>query len=328
MATFGYSLEEESKQVPAMIGKYKVIKRCGLGAFAVVVLAYDTKLQTKVAIKVYNRKAIIENNMMAYIENEVRLHQRMDHPNIVKIQEVIYDQDNIMIVMDYCRNGDLVNILARGISFTPSEQISIFRQLVDAINYLHSRGICVRDIKPENILFDDDFKPILIDFGLARENGYKMKTFCGTQLYIAPEVISSDSYNAFEADIWSLGVTMHILCTSKFPWENLNDAKIISQMVDKKLEIINRTNGIIGFIIGKMLVFNPEERPTAQQICEYFENYLNKPIVHPKSADIVLKAKRTALPKIGIRRQVLPRENSEMNFSRMCGRIKISLKKR
>ncbi|EAY02474.1 CAMK family protein kinase [Trichomonas vaginalis G3] len=308
--------------IPSNIGKYTIIAQIGSGGFSKVALGIDPKSQKKVAIKIYSRLYITENNMISFLEHEMRLHSRFDHPNIVKVLDVIYEPEYIMIVMDYYKNGDLINVLTNGTHFTFNEKLSAIHQIVDAVNYLHQRGIWIRDIKPENILFDDNYRPMLIDFGLAKENGMASKTLCGTFLYIAPEVISSPKYNAIQADIWSLAVTIHIFCTKKFPWEENSDAHIINQMASKKLEIDNQTTGFIKQILEQCLVFDPEKRPTAQDILSLFDYYQHKRLIHPKSDDLILKSKRQPLPRINTKKAHISKDISESNFLRRGERIR------
>lgn len=314
--------------VPKTIGKYSVLTLIGQGGFSKVVLGIDPKTKQKVAIKIYSRQFMTENNMIYFLENEIRLHSRFNHPNIVKIHEIIYEEEYIMIVMDYYRNGDLFTAVSNGCNFSLPEQISTIYQIVDAVNYLHQRGICIRDIKPENILFDDFYRPILIDFGLAKENGCLSRTICGTTSYLAPEVISSNDYNPIKADIWSLGVTIHIFCTKMFPWNHYSETMTIKQMASKNLEIDIKATGFIKKILEKCLVLDPEQRISAQNIISLFDCYQHQPLPQPIYYETSAKTNAQTLPKIQIRKNCFIKEISHSNFARFGERKRRILSKR
>ncbi|EAY16939.1 CAMK family protein kinase [Trichomonas vaginalis G3] len=175
--------------------------------------------------------------------------------------------------MEYLPNSDLQTILERGVQFTIYEQVRIFKEIVLGLNYLHKRGISHRDIKPENILFDENYHPKIIDFGFSRENCSKLNTYCGTPFFVAPEVITSDQYDGTKADLWSLAVTMHIMNTGKFPWRYRSDVQLIKDMQFGRLEIHNEAKGLIGLIIGKLLTFDPADRPTTDDILNMFAEH-------------------------------------------------------
>ncbi|EAX89733.1 CAMK family protein kinase [Trichomonas vaginalis G3] len=200
-------------RIPSHIGKYTITKLIGKGGFAVVVLAVNDQTHQQVAIKICDRVQIQENNILAYLEAELRLSMRFNHPNIAKTYEVIYEPDIILIVMEYFPNGDLQSLLTHGVKFTTQEQIKIAIGVLNGLNYLHQRGISHRDIKPENIVFDEKLNPKIIDFGLSKEDSSNLYTFCGTPYYVAPEMITSHSYNGMKADIWAFGITLHCLAT-------------------------------------------------------------------------------------------------------------------
>ena len=203
-------------RIPSSVGRYRILRQIGKGGFAVVVQAVDTKTNQFVAIKIVSRQEIQRQNNMIYLENELRLCSRFDHPSIVKVFDIIYEEDIIMIVMEYFHNGDLQSLISQGILLSFDECVRISYKILDALAYLHKRGICHRDIKPGNILFDDSFNPKLIDFGLAKENADVLSTYCGTLWYIAPEIVKNSEYDGRKADIWAFGVTLHLLSTGCF----------------------------------------------------------------------------------------------------------------
>lgn len=301
-------------KVPNYIGKYKVIKTIGKGGFAVVVMAIDPLTNEKVAIKVVDRKEVENQGLLMYLENELRLSARFDHPNIVKVLDILYEPELIMIIMEFVPNGDLQTLIFKGITFTLEEQLHICYQLLQALQYLHERGISHRDVKPENILFDEKFNPKLIDFGLSKEHCKKMHTFCGTTLYMAPEVITCDTYDGSKADVWAFGVTSHILACHCFPWGLKSETQYIKCVHNHDLGIEVIPKGVIGAIIKRSLVLHPQERATVKELLDAVGK-----IIHPKFA-----ASRSNFERKSYAQSALPRlsvHNSTPLFIRQRAKI-------
>lgn len=259
--------------VPDYIGNYKITKVLGRGGFAVVVHGVHNKTNEEVAIKIVDRIQMHKNQMFNYLESELRLASRFDHPNIIKVYDIIYLQDVICIVMEYVDNGDLSTHLTAGLRFSFEDQLRITRGLIDALRYLHSHGIAHRDIKPSNILFDKDFNPKLIDFGMSTESASKVSTICGTTFFIAPEVFKNQEYNGIQSDIWSLGITLHIMSTMQFPFDDRSESRHVNNVKNGRIELMIEAPGLIGQVVEKCLVVNPKLRPSSADILKFIDQY-------------------------------------------------------
>lgn len=270
MNEFAYNDCTATTRIPVQVGKYKVVKTIGKGGFAVVVLGKHIVTNECVAIKIISRDTINKQNLLMYLENELRLSMRFEHPNIARVYDVIYEQDIIMIIMEYCPNGDLQSLLSRGVYFTIKEQINIAIQILEGIAYLHQRGICHRDIKPENIMFDAHYNPKIIDFGLSKEKGSLLKTCCGTPFFMAPEIVTCPNYNGMKTDLWAYGVTIHFMATQgRFPFTARSDIQIIQEIKNNRLNLNIEPKGLIGAIIERALTLNYEERPSADSLIKF-----------------------------------------------------------
>ena len=151
--------------------------------------------------------------------------QGLKHPNIIECLEVIDTETHTYIVMEYIAGGDLFDyIMGKGVLEEP-EAIGIFKQIISALEYLHEKNICHRDLKLENILIDDKGKIKIIDFGLSKkvEDQKKLDTFCGSWSYCSPEVAQQNDYDGYANDRWSLGILLFALVSGCLPFDDPDD---------------------------------------------------------------------------------------------------------
>ena len=252
--------------IPNKFGNYDFKRIIGKGGFAVVAKCYDRVKQRYVAVKFVARKSLANEAVFARFECELRMLERINHPNIVKIYEVLYFPDSIGIVMEHCPNGVLYEYIASNGCLTDLETIRLSTQILSALTYLHERQIVHRDIKPENIALDIHNNAKLIDFGLAKQATDLSQTICGSSYYVAPEVINSHQYDAAAADMWSFGMIVHMMATGTLPWNDLPPAKIIDQMKKGQVKLNIMFCGVATVFVEKTLLLNPSERATAAEL--------------------------------------------------------------
>lgn len=204
------------------IGKYRVGRTIGEGSFAKVKLAVDTETGGTVAVKVIDRSTVLRNNLMYQVKREISAMKLLNHPNIVKIHEVIATKTKICLVMEYVSGGQLSDRLIYHKRLDEREANKYFYQLIDAVDYCHRRGVFHRDLKPENLLLDNQGNLKVSDFGLSvlRKPGQLLSTSCGSPCYVAPEVIQHKTYEGAAADIWSCGVILFELLTGYLPFQD------------------------------------------------------------------------------------------------------------
>lgn len=204
------------------IGKYRVGRTIGEGAFAKVRLALDAETGGTVAVKVIDRNTVLRNNLMYQVKREISAMKLLNHPNIVKIHEVIATKTKICLVMEYVPGGQLSDKLSYHKRLGEREAKKYFYQLIDALDYCHRRGVFHRDLKPENLLLDNQGNLKVSDFGLSvlRKPGQLLSTSCGSPCYVAPEVIQHKTYDGAAVDIWSCGVILFELLTGYLPFQD------------------------------------------------------------------------------------------------------------
>ncbi|OHT11862.1 CAMK family protein kinase [Tritrichomonas foetus] len=257
-------------EIPAIFGKYEYIKTLGKGSFAVVTLVKYIPDESLHACKVVSRDLLNKMNIFQRFEQEVRFMQNLHHPNIVQIEDVVYDKDYIYIVMEYCAKGDLFKQIVFYGPYPDENLRKTFRQIVEGLSYIHAHNIAHRDIKPENILLDENDVPKIADFGLCHATSPQklLLTPCGSPFYAPPEIINNYKYDGKLSDTWSLGVVLYTMATGTLPWTENNQTKLFIQIENADFVIPSCLSPPVQSLIGEMLSIVPTNRPSMEQILE------------------------------------------------------------
>jgi serine/threonine protein kinase len=152
---------------------------------------------------------------------EVNLLLKLRHDHVVKIYETIETKKHIIIVMELCAGGDLLNYVRKRRRLKEPFAKKIFKQIIDGLKYIHSKYIAHRDIKLDNILLDGKGSVKIADFGVSKQcqAGAKMREQCGTPAYIAPEILKNKSGYGFNVDLWSAGVVLFAMLYGTVPFK-------------------------------------------------------------------------------------------------------------
>ncbi|MEZ5460631.1 SUMF1/EgtB/PvdO family nonheme iron enzyme [Dokdonella sp.] len=217
--------------LPSIPG-YRIQRRLGLGGMATVYLAVQESLDREVAIKVMRPARAFDEALSIRFEHEARIIAKLEHPGIVVIHEVgRTEYGDLYYVMPYLAKGDLS---VRDYRDDEPGLIALLRQLLDALGYAHARGIVHRDVKPENVLFDNADRPQLADFGIAlaqREFNSRITgdgLVIGSGAQMSPEQARADPVDG-RSDLYSLGVLTYELLTGKLPFQS-SDALALALM--------------------------------------------------------------------------------------------------
>lgn len=209
---------------------YDIGEELGAGAFGKVVKATHKQSQSLRAIKILQKPHIHDYRTF---QTELDLLRALDHPHVIRVFEAFESDLFCYLVTDYCEGGELLRKLVEQGHFAEAEAAAYMRQIISAVAFCHSRGICHRDLKPDNCLFltqspDSDIK--LIDFGLGQRVDEEELMFAalGTPYYIAPEVVEG-SYDV-KADCWSLGVMLYLMLSGTPPFDGKNNEEILSRV--------------------------------------------------------------------------------------------------
>ncbi len=210
--------------VPATLGRFQVRQKLGAGAFGVVYRAYDPQLDREVALKVAKPHAMLTKDSIKSFLREARASANLRHPNIVPVFDSGLDGEQNYIASAFIPGQTLAHAIhaAKGQGLEPRRAAQLIRQLAEALGYAHRKGVVHRDVKPANVLLDEQGDPLLADFGLARrDEGQALLSQEGTQLmgtpaYMAPEQAEGKAEAA--SDQYSLGCTLYELLTGRLPF--------------------------------------------------------------------------------------------------------------
>ncbi|MEJ1275946.1 hypothetical protein NN561_006845 [Cricetulus griseus] len=210
------------------IGNYRLLKTIGKGNFAKVKLARHILTGREVAIKIIDKTQLNPTSLQKLFR-EVRIMKILNHPNIVKLFEVIETEKTLYLIMEYASGGEVFDYLVAHGRMKEKEARAKFRQIVSAVQYCHQKRIVHRDLKAENLLLDADMNIKIADFGFSNEFtvGSKLDTFCGSPPYAAPELFQGKKYDGPEVDVWSLGVILYTLVSGSLPFDGQNLKQIM-----------------------------------------------------------------------------------------------------
>lgn len=265
----------------------------GVGHFAKVYRCLDQKTDKLYAVKVIDQKDI--RRTWPNVHAEIKILSCIgEHRHIVSLIDTFADSSHYFIVMELCQGGDLFSRIVDVDRYSERDAANICRQIAEALQFIHSRGITHRDLKPENILLVDtspksDIK--IADFGLSKltPNGQGvMKTVCGTWAYCAPEVIKHEQYTS-KVDNWTLGVLMYILLCGFHPFDvygNASEQRLVQAIVSCKFDFEDPAWTSISqeakSLITQLLRVGPDERLTLDNFLAspWIQGYASEKQIH------------------------------------------------
>ncbi|XP_041669053.1 MAP/microtubule affinity-regulating kinase 3a isoform X14 [Cheilinus undulatus] len=273
--TGGRSRSSEEPQQPH-VGNYRLLKTIGKGNFAKVKLARHILTGREVAIKIIDKTQLNPNSLQKLFR-EVRIMKILNHPNIVKLFEVIETERTLYLVMEYASGGEVFDYLVAHGRMKEKEARAKFRQIVSAVQYCHQKHIVHRDLKAENLLLDADMNIKIADFGFSNEFtlGNKLDTFCGSPPYAAPELFQGKKYDGPEVDVWSLGVILYTLVSGSLPFDGQNLKELRERVLRGKYRIPFYMSTDCENLLKRFLVLNPAKRGTLE-VREDAENQIMK----------------------------------------------------
>ena len=219
---------------------YTLGRTIGSGTYSVVRIAKSKKYGCRVAVKIISKFQAPSANLSTFLPREIEVIKWLRHPNLIRFLQAIESSHRVYIIMEYAENGSLLDIIRRDGHIDEARSRRWFRQLLDALDYCHSRGVVHRDVKCENLLMDRHYNLKLSDFGFARShmmpwNGIAplCDTYCGSYAYVPPEIIRAIPYQPQLSDVWSAGVVLYTMVFGRLPFDESNWSKLLKQVTSK-----------------------------------------------------------------------------------------------
>ncbi|CAA6657891.1 unnamed protein product [Spirodela intermedia] len=235
------------------VGKYELGRTLGEGTFAKVKFARNLETGENVAIKILDKEKILKHKMISQIKREISTMKLIEHPNVIRMFEggVMASKTKIYLILEFVTGGELFDKIAQG-----GRSQEYFQQLINAVDYCHSRGVFHRDLKPENLLLDSNGFLKVTDFGLS-EDGL-LHTTCGTPNYVAPEVCGS----------LVLRVILFVLMAGYLPFEDSNLASLYKKIHKAEFSCPSWLSSGAKKLIKRILDPNPVNRITIAEVIE------------------------------------------------------------
>ncbi|EGR32411.1 protein kinase domain protein, partial [Ichthyophthirius multifiliis] len=252
----------------------------GQGAYGTVRLAIDKNNNYKYAIKIMQKQMIFQYCTIENLKREIKIQKNMSHENICKLFHYFEDKQNVYLVLEFCEQGSLFNILKRSHKFPEEVAFRFFYQTCLGIDHLHRNSIIHRDLKPENLLVDSKGDIKLCDFGWSAEqrNSVIRNTFCGTVDYMAPEMIENVPHD-HRIDIWCLGILLYELIHGYAPFSGDTDnAKLNNIKNNQQIKFSSHVGKDLEDLICQILKRNPLQRLSMKQIFyhQWMQKFYNK----------------------------------------------------
>lgn len=275
------------RQVKKGVRDFVFGRTLGEGSYSTVLLATDRQTLKEYAVKILDKKHIIKEKKIKYVNIEKdTLNRLIEHPGIVRLYYTFQDSSSLYYVLDVASGGELLGVLKKIGSFDVECTRFYGAQLLDAIEHMHNRGVIHRDLKPENVLMDDQMHIKITDFGTAKllpdprkpkdptrpydmtgeeEESARARSFVGTAEYVSPELLTDK--NACKAsDLWAYGCIVYQLLTGRPPFKAGNEYQTFQKIVGLDYEFPPGFPPAARDLVERLLVLDPQRRLSIEHI--------------------------------------------------------------
>lgn len=240
-----------------------IMRTLGTGTFGRVKLVHHPKLKKAFALKQLQKAAVVAYRQQQNVMSEKNIMQMADHPFILRLHKTYQDRDCLYMLLEFVQGGELFSLLhIRGGKLADKDARFYAACVQDALEYLHDRDIVYRDLKPENLLIDDEGYIRVVDFGFSKKITTRSFTLCGTPEYLAPELVLGKGHNR-AVDIWALGVLIYEMIAGTSPFAdhvNGDHMVICKKIVRNKVEYPRRFGEKAKDLVSRLLVREPHLR--------------------------------------------------------------------
>ncbi|XP_061117934.1 serine/threonine-protein kinase NIM1-like [Conger conger] len=321
------------------LGLYKVRGEIGRGSFSRVKLGLHALTADKVAIKVLD-KTRLDQHTLRLLSQEVDSMERLHHPNVIRLYEVLETPSRLHLVMEYASGGDLFTKISTAGKLSDSNSKIVFRQILSAVNHMHEKDIIHRDLKAENVFYTCGGCVKVGDFGFSAVCGrdQTLSTFCGSAPYAAPELFQEQGYEGRPVDVWALGVLLFFITTAAMPFRAHTVPLLKQCILGGAYAVPPGVPAPCQRLIRAILRPNPAHRPTPDQMsgCEWLLSVTSpRPIrpfrlnpqflAQPGELDEVELEVQAALEDLGITAQHIRNNRQPSQQSNLTGVYRILL---
>jgi 5'-AMP-activated protein kinase catalytic alpha subunit len=286
------------------IGHYVLGKAIGKGTFGKVKLAIHTVTGEKVAVKILEKSRIKDSSDIERVSREIKILKLVNHPNVVKLYEIIETPKHIYLIMEYAPCGELFDYIVARSKLSEDQACHFLQQALSGLEYLHKVNVIHRDLKPENLLLDENNNIKIVDFGLSfLENSNDMlKTACGSPCYAAPEMIAGKRYRGRSADVWSCGIILFAMVCGYLPFEDPNTSQLYKKIMAGHYKCARWVSPDAQDLLKRVLNVSPEARFTLDRIRSHpwFMKYAVYTLPKTLSTGEIYENILKSLPKLGL----------------------------
>ncbi|KAM3146133.1 hypothetical protein pb186bvf_001790 [Paramecium bursaria] len=291
--------------------KYKEFEQIGRGSYGAAFLVRNLQDQKMYVAKKLNL-ASMKQKEQEDSKQEVALLQKLNHPHIVQYKDSFQEQGTLIIIMEYCEEGDLQFHINRkqqkNETFPEKVILNWFLQSALALKYIHEQKILHRDIKSQNIFLNSSGFIKIGDFGISRVLEYtyeQAETVVGTPYYMSPEVCENKPYT-YKSDVWALGCVLYELCNLTHAFKSNNLLGLVNRIVkDQVTDIKNHYSRELNELVQKLLSKRADQRPSTQEILQY-------PLIRSTMDDFIKQQGLVLNEKVPIKRT-----NTHNNIDKM-----------
>ena len=308
------------------IGQFILGEKLGEGTFGVVRLATHILTGEKVAVKILEKRKILEEADVTRIEREIKILKLLHHNNIVQLYSVTQTSTTIYLIMEYASGKELFDYIILKKRLPEVEACKFYQQIISGVDYLHKLKVVHRDLKPENLLLDSNKDLKIADFGLSNlyPNNELLTTACGSPCYAAPEMINGKAYKGVLVDIWSSGIILFAMICGYLPFEDADNDILYKKITEGKFAIPKYVSEQGKDLLRKVLNVDPCKRYNIAQIKKHpwfnlvnvkiniNEGLLVKDVVIPVDEELVVRMEGMNFIKEEIRANVLANKHNHI----------------